>query len=194
MNGKPYPSLPLLIESNPPDKERHGACDGRPVRLAWPKRRLLRKRKETPCLRASLFPLNPHRVFGLRVPSFGALASGLIALAATAPATAAPLCKPALAFRQVSFSPIDLETMRRRWTATLSVDASRCATTSGRFEILFVLWSETAPDDELIRAFDVDAGLDGRGRRRHRQRGDRRILAPEHRDLPVPRVRSQRWI
>ena len=86
-------------------------------------------------------------------------AFGLISLAGTAQATTAPLCKPALAFQQVSFSPIDFETMQRRWTATLLVDASPCATPSGRFEILFALWSETAPDDDFIRAFTWTPGL-----------------------------------
>jgi hypothetical protein len=80
-----------------------------------------------------------------------ALAS--IALASVAPAIAAPLCKPALAFREVHLSAIDLETMQRRWEAALSVDASSCATASGSFEILFTLWSETAPDDAFTRAF-----------------------------------------
>ena len=79
------------------------------------------------------------------------VALGLTALANTA--TAAPLCKPSLAFQQVSFSQIDYETMQRRWTATLAVDASSCATPSGRFEIFFELWSETAPDDDFVRAF-----------------------------------------
>jgi hypothetical protein len=87
------------------------------------------------------------------------IAFGLIALAGTAPATAALLCKPALAFQEIGFSPIDFETMRRRWTARLSVDGSPCATTSGRFEILFALWSETAQDGEFIRAFDWLPGL-----------------------------------
>lgn len=90
--------------------------------------------------------------------AFRCLAFGLIALVAATPATAAPLCKPALAFQHVSFSPIDYETMQRRWSATLSVDASPCATTSGRFEILFALWSETAPDDDLIRTFTWTPG------------------------------------
>ena len=61
------------------------------------------------------------------------IASGLIALADAAPTTAAPPCRPALAFQQVSFSPINYETMRRQWTATLPVDGAPGATTSGRF-------------------------------------------------------------
>ena len=72
---------------------------------------------------------------------------------------ATPLCRPALAFQHVSFSPINYETMQRRWSATLLVDASPCATTSGRFEILFALWSETALDDEFIRTFTWTPGL-----------------------------------
>ena len=78
---------------------------------------------------------------------------GLFALAGAVQATAAPVCKPDLAFSQVNFSPINYETMERRWSARLSVDASRCATTSGRFEILFLLMSETAPDNDLTRTF-----------------------------------------
>jgi len=49
--------------------------------------------------------------------------------------------------------------MERRWSATLSVDASRCDTASGRFEILFLLMSETAPDNDLARAFTWAPGL-----------------------------------
>jgi|SRR5581483_3009608 len=86
-------------------------------------------------------------------------ALAMVAFANVAPALAGSVCRPALAFRQVRFSPIDLETMQRRWAATLSVDASSCATASGSFEILFALWSETAPDDELVRAFTWKPGL-----------------------------------
>jgi hypothetical protein len=105
-----------------------------------------------------VFPQPSSRVRPARTVLW-CIAFGLIALANAAPATAAPLCRPALAFQQVGFSPMDFETMRRRWTATLSVDGSPCAATSGRFEILFALWSETAQDDEFIRAFTWTAGL-----------------------------------
>lgn len=74
------------------------------------------------------------------------------------PAMAGPVCRPALAIQRVHFSPIDLETMQRHWAAALSVDASSCATTSGSFEIVFTLWSETAPDDELVRTFTWTPG------------------------------------
>ena len=92
-------------------------------------------------------------------PMLRSAALVLCALACATQATAADVCKPQLAFRQVNFSPINYETMERRWSATLSVDASRCATTSGRFEILFLLMSETAPDDDLTLTFTWAPGL-----------------------------------
>ena len=82
----------------------------------------------------------------------------LILSANLAQAMATTVCKPALAIQDVHFSPIDLETMQRHWAAALSVDASSCATTSGAFEIFFTLWSETAPDDELVRTFTWTPG------------------------------------
>jgi hypothetical protein len=44
-------------------------------------------------------------------------------------------------------------TMERRWTASLSVDASRCAATSGRFEILFSRLKENGPEIEFVEPF-----------------------------------------
>lgn len=69
------------------------------------------------------------------------------------PAIAAPLCKPLLAVKNVRFSPTQPETMERIWSATLSVDASRCATKAGRFEILFSRMKENAPEIEFTEAF-----------------------------------------
>jgi hypothetical protein len=73
--------------------------------------------------------------------------------AGSTPAFAAPLCKPVLAFQNVRFSPMQPETMERTWSATLSVDASRCATTAGRFEILFSRLKENAPEIDFTEAF-----------------------------------------
>jgi len=70
-----------------------------------------------------------------------------------APALAAPVCKPLIGFKEVRFSPTQPETMERIWSATLSVDASRCATTTGRFEILFSRSKENAPEDEFVEPF-----------------------------------------
>ena len=55
---------------------------------------------------------------------------------------------------EVQFSPINLETLARRWTAVVSVDASRCkANFRGTFEIAFMRLSETAPDMEFRERF-----------------------------------------
>jgi putative MATE family efflux protein len=70
-----------------------------------------------------------------------ALLAGSIALVSGTPAVAQPTCRPALAFKQVAFSAMT-PTLERKWTAVLSVDASRCATTSGRFEIAFTRLKE----------------------------------------------------
>ena len=105
---------------------------------------------------ASLLPSS--RIRSLRA-ILRCTALGLFVAACATQATAGPVCKPHLAFRQVNFSPINYETMERRWSATLSVDASRCDTASGRFEILFLLMSETAPDNDLARAFTWAPGL-----------------------------------
>lgn len=69
------------------------------------------------------------------------------------PAMAVPLCKPALAFKEVRFSPVQPETMERIWSATVSVDASPCATSSGRFEILFSRLKENAPEIDFTERF-----------------------------------------
>jgi hypothetical protein len=55
-------------------------------------------------------------------------------------------CKPVLAFKQVQFSQWQPPKMERKWTALLTVDASRCATTSGRFGILFSRQKENGPE------------------------------------------------
>jgi hypothetical protein len=69
------------------------------------------------------------------------------------PATAAPICKPVIGFKEIRFSPTHRETMERTWSATLSVDASRCATKSGHFQILFARSKENAPEDEFVEPF-----------------------------------------
>jgi hypothetical protein len=66
-------------------------------------------------------------------------------------ALGAPSCKPVLVVRDVSFS--EMQAWRRTWTARISVDASRCAATSGRFDIDFVRLKEAGPDLEFREAF-----------------------------------------
>jgi hypothetical protein len=83
----------------------------------------------------------------------------LLATAADAASgAAAPICKPALAFKDVRFSAVNRETMLRTWTATVLVDATRCASSSGRFEILFTRQKENAPEADFTEAFEWRPG------------------------------------
>ena len=63
------------------------------------------------------------------------------------------VCKPVLAVKHVSFSEMRAPTLERQWTATVLVDASRCATTSGRFAMGFSRLKETAPDADYREQF-----------------------------------------
>ena len=92
-------------------------------------------------------PDNPRFRFAT---AFALLAASL---AATAPAAAAPVCKPAFTVKDVRFSEAHPETMQRTWTALLSVDAGRCATISGRFEIVFTRLKENAPEIDFFGPF-----------------------------------------
>jgi hypothetical protein len=62
-------------------------------------------------------------------------------------AAAQPVCKPVLTVKNVSFSP--MYNWIRSWAATIDVDASKCATSSGLYSIRFVRLSEDAPDLEF---------------------------------------------
>ncbi len=59
------------------------------------------------------------------------LLAGSIGLMSVTQAIGQQICRPALAFKQIRFSEMKPPTLEREWTAVLSVDASRCATTSG---------------------------------------------------------------
>ena len=99
-----------------------------------------------------------HRLrIGAR-PLSGMLA-GAIGLAGVTQATAdAPACKPALAVTEVRFSKMRPPTMERTWTATVSVDASRCATASGPFEIMLTRHKENAPEADFVERFTWTPG------------------------------------
>jgi hypothetical protein len=74
-----------------------------------------------------------------------------ILLGGVAPATGDPVCKPALTVQEVTFSP--MRQQHRTWTARIAVDASRCATASGRFSIDFTRLKEDAPDLRFRQLF-----------------------------------------
>jgi hypothetical protein len=81
------------------------------------------------------------------------LLAGSVGLVSMTQAVAQQVCQPVLAFKDVQFSEMQLPTRERKWTAVLSVDASRCATTSGRFAIGFSRLKETAPEIDFREQF-----------------------------------------
>ena len=83
---------------------------------------------------------------------FGLLA-GSIGLVSVTQSVAQQMCRPALAFKEVRFSKMKPPTLERKWTAVLSVDASRCATTSGPFGIVFSRLKEIGPEIEFQEQF-----------------------------------------
>ena len=64
---------------------------------------------------------------------------------------AQPICKPAITVKQVAFS--EMINLKRIWTASLEVDASSCATTSGLYSIGFVRRAENAPEAAFVEPF-----------------------------------------
>ena len=103
-------------------------------------------------MRAGLFVCsNGSRLVG------AALCGAILTLGAAAQALAAPVCKPQFVLTDVHFSETHPETMQRRWTAHRSVDASRCASASGRFEILFTRQKENALETDFAEQFTWQA-------------------------------------
>jgi hypothetical protein len=94
----------------------------------------------------------------------GLLASS-IGLVGAAQAGSQPVCKPVLAVKDVQFSTMQAPTMERKWTAVVTVDASRCATTAGYFEVGFLREKENGVELEFREQFiwsvpSVKIGLD----------------------------------
>ena len=73
-----------------------------------------------------------------------ALLASFIVVSGATEAVGKNACKPVLTFKEVRFS--EMQQSQRVWTALLDVDASRCATSDGRFHINFIRLKETAPD------------------------------------------------
>jgi hypothetical protein len=90
------------------------------------------------------------------IPAVAALS--VIVMAAT-PSWAEPMCKPIIIFTDARYAEMELPKLQRTWTAAFTVDASRCATSSGDFSILFRVWKENAPDTEYAESFRWSSGL-----------------------------------
>ena len=80
------------------------------------------------------------------MPRAWILAAALLVLSQATQA-AELACKPVLMVKNVGFS--EVINLKRFWTATVDVDASRCAASSGLFALAFVRLSENAPDLEF---------------------------------------------
>jgi hypothetical protein len=94
-----------------------------------------------------------------------ALLVGGIGLAGVTHAVGQQTCRPALAIKDVQFSEMQPPTRERRWTAVVAVDASRCTTTAGSFEIGISRQKENGVEVEFRERFtwslpSVKVGVD----------------------------------
>jgi hypothetical protein len=86
-----------------------------------------------------------------RIPALLAAAIPLICVTQAAGQQA---CRPTLAFAEVQFSEMQPSTLERKWTAVVSVDASRCAANSaGSFQVVFSRLKEIGPNLEFREQF-----------------------------------------
>jgi hypothetical protein len=63
-------------------------------------------------------------------------------------------CRPNLAITRANFSAMQELYLTRKWTAVVTVDAARCAVTSGAFEIEFERLKENGPDTDFTQQFE----------------------------------------
>ena len=85
--------------------------------------------------------------------SFTRLSSGggLSTLVSTA--FAEPVCRPVLSVSHATLSEVRPASMERRWTATISADASKCASKAGYFELGFLREKENSLPLEFREQF-----------------------------------------
>jgi len=86
-----------------------------------------------------------------------------VVLCAITQLVAGDLCRPALSFKEVRFS--EVRNLQRTWSAALAVDASRCTSTSGHFDLVVTREKENAPDLQFVERFTwklgrIDISLD----------------------------------
>jgi len=76
--------------------------------------------------------------------------AGITVLVSVTQVAGQQTCKPALTVKDVQFSEMQPPTLERRWTAVVSVDASRCGTTTGHVKIGFSRLKENGVEIELL--------------------------------------------
>jgi hypothetical protein len=77
------------------------------------------------------------------------LIAAIVALPAGPVASATPMCKPALSLNEYEVAPKSMSV--RTWTARIDVDASHCASASGRFNMEVVRGKTDLPDQHFTR-------------------------------------------
>jgi hypothetical protein len=75
---------------------------------------------------------------------YAILLAGAAALFSPTQTGGETLCRPTLTFEQARLA--ETRGRQRRWSAVVAVDASQCATASGRFYVNFVRIKEMTPD------------------------------------------------
>ena len=80
--------------------------------------------------------------------------AGFVGLIGVTQAVGQQVCRPTLAIKEVHFSEMQPPTLERKWTAVVTVDASRCAANSaGSFEIVFSRLKEMGLEIEFRAQF-----------------------------------------
>ena len=79
------------------------------------------------------------------------LLAASVVLSSAIQTRAAEICRPALEFKKTLLS--EIKRQQRLWTATLSVDAAHCASTSGPFFIGIMRSKEDGPDAIFVEQF-----------------------------------------
>jgi hypothetical protein len=75
-------------------------------------------------------------------------------LASVVPSAGHPVCRPNLAVTAVQFSEMLPPTLERKWTATVTVDASRCAANaSGYFDLGITRMKESGYEVDFREQF-----------------------------------------
>jgi hypothetical protein len=81
------------------------------------------------------------------------LLAAAMAVSGTSFSAAGPVCKPKLTVKDIRLSDVQRGTQERRWTATVSADASRCATTAGYFDLGVLRQKENAVELQFREQF-----------------------------------------
>jgi hypothetical protein len=87
-------------------------------------------------------------------PCISTVLAGVVGFISATQAVGQQACRPVLVIKDAQFSALHLPALERKWTAIVSVDASRCAANStGHFEVVFLRQKEIGPELEFREQF-----------------------------------------